>query len=74
MASSEQEPAPINTALDRIEAAMDRIAHAAQRARQARLDAADQTARLEVRHEILREKVGNALSTLDALIVRVQKS
>lgn len=74
MASSEQEPAPINTALDRIEAAMDRIAHAAQRARQARLDAAYQTARLEVRHEILREKVGNALSTLDALIVRVQKS
>lgn len=74
MASSEQEPAPINTALDRIEAAMDRIAHAAQRARQARLDAADQTARLEVRHEILREKVGDALTTLDALIVRVQKS
>lgn len=74
MASSEQEPTPMNTALDRIEAAMDRIAHAAQRARQARLDAAGQTAQLEVRHEVLREKLGDALSTLDALIARAQQS
>ncbi|MBB3954617.1 hypothetical protein [Novosphingobium sediminicola] len=74
MASSETDPAPINPALDRIEAALDRIAHAAQRAGQARLEAAGQTAQLEVRHEILREKVGDALSTLDGLIARVQKS
>lgn len=74
MASSEPEPAPMNSALDRIEAALDRITHAAQRAREARLEAAGQTAQLEVRHEILREKVGDALSTLDGLIARVQKS
>ncbi|WDF71540.1 hypothetical protein [Novosphingobium sp. KACC 22771] len=74
MASSENEPTPVNTALDRIEAALERIDHAARRARQDRLAAADQTAQLEGRHEILREKVGDALSTLDALIARAQQA
>lgn len=74
MASSETEPTPINPALDRIEAALKRIDHAARRARQARLAAADETAQLEVRHEILREKVGDALTTLDALIERAQQA
>lgn len=64
----------MHTALDRIEAALDRIAHATHRATQARLDAAGQTAQLEARHAALRDKVGDALINLDGLIARVEKT
>lgn len=74
MATSETDPASMHTALDRIEAALDRIAHATHRATQARLDAAGQTAQLEARHAALRDKVGDALINLDGLIARVEKT
>lgn len=74
MVINEEETPPIERALGRIEAALERITRATERAQQARLDAAGQTARLEVRHEVLRERVGEALVTLDGLITRVEKA
>jgi len=74
MAKSEHAPASMESALDRIEGAMDRIARAAQRAKMARLEAVGQNAQLELRHEILRGKVGEALTSLDGLIARVEKA
>ena len=73
MANSEHIPTSIESALDRIEGAMDRIARAAQRAKLARLEAVGQNAQLELRHEVLRGQVGEALTCLDGLIARVEK-
>lgn len=70
---SEHHPAQIDSALARIDAALERITRAARKAQQARLETASHTVQLEVRHEILREKVNDALASLDGLIARVEQ-
>ena len=62
---------PAHIALERIEAALDRLALAASRARDMRLAAAAQTVELEVRNEKLSEAVGEALGQIDTLIAQV---
>ena len=61
------------TALDRIELALDRLAAAATRAKEARLASASHTIGLQERNETLREAVGDALGQIDTLIARVEK-
>ena len=61
------------TALDRIELALDRLAAAAARAKEARLASTSHTLGLEERNATLREAVGNALGQIDTLIARVEK-
>ncbi len=63
---------PSFAALDRIEAALARLAAATARAKEVRLAAAAETVRLEVDNEKLREAVGEALGQLDGLIAQVE--
>ncbi|NBC36390.1 hypothetical protein GTZ99_07455 [Novosphingobium sp. FSY-8] len=60
--------AGVDEALSRVEAALARLDCALRRSREQQLAVARETVELEVRHERLREVVGDALGLLDGLI------